>query len=373
MSRQRFAWLLQVIALLPTVVSAQITSRLEVVRRSVIYDRTAASQPGVTRTANGDLLVSIWTGNSLYTSRSSDDGATWNKPELIVSGAFSEIGITTLRDGTILLPFTQELVKSPCCQSRRYTTFVYRSNDAGRTWEGDEPIRTDMREPIPYGKIVELKNGRLLMPVWGAYRAGERWQVGVFESSDRGKTWPRYSRVAYDSKAGCRPDNGFNETSLGQLPNGTVLAVLRQQRVDAPGGPCDVYTEPAEPFYRSVSVDGRTWTHPERLPLVGTSPALHLLPDGTLLLAYRNNPQKPADAGPYGMAVRVSADEGKTWTNEVALQDPKGMAYSAKRQPGYPDFVTLRNGEVLVVFHSVEEKNGRSSYFLAGNVLRLMK
>jgi hypothetical protein len=98
-----------------------------------------------------------------------------------------------------------------------------------------------------------------------------------------------------------------------------------------------------------------------------------LLPDGTLLLAYRNNPQKPTDSGPYGMAVRISTDEGKTWTNEVELKDPKGMIYSAKRQPGYPDFVTLRNGEVLVVFHGVEEKNGRSSYFLAGNVLRLMK
>jgi hypothetical protein len=347
--------------------------RLEFVRALVVYDGIPASQPGITRTANGDILVSVWTGNHLYISRSRDDGATWNKPELVVSGAFSEIGITALRDGTILLPFTQEFVKAPCCQSRRYTSFVYRSADHGKTWEGDAPMATEMREPIPYGKIIELKDGRLLMPVWGAYRAGERWQAGVFESADRGKTWSRYARIGYDPKAGCRPDNGFNETSVVELKDGTLLAILRQQRVDASGGPCDTYTEPAEHFYRSVSRDGRAWSRPERLPLIGTSPALHVLSDGTTLLAYRNNPQRPEDHGPYGMAVRVTTDQGKTWTNELALRDPKDLTYSAKRQPGYPDFVTLRNGEVLIVFHSVEEKNGRRDFYLAANVIRTVK
>lgn len=367
------ALLLIAALLLPGATFAQMPAKLHVVRRSVIYDRTPASQPGITRAANGDLLVSVWTDNALYVSRSTDEGATWHKPDLVVSGAFSEIGMSTLRDGTILLPFTQELVKSPCCQSRHYTTFVYRSHDHGRTWEGDEPIRTEMREPIPYGKILELKDGRLLMPVWGAYRKGERWQMGVFESTDGGKMWPRYTRVAYESKAGCRVDDGFNETSVVQLSDGSLLAILRQQRVGAPAAPCDVYTEPAEHFYRSVSRDGRSWSRPERLPLIGTSPALHVLPDGAVLLAYRNNPQTPGEPGPYGMAVRVSMDQGKTWMNEAQLQDPKGLIYSQKRQPGYPDFVTLRSGELLVAFHSVEEKNGRSSYFLAANVIRVVK
>ena len=50
----------------------------------------------------------------------------------------------------------------------------------------------------------------------------------------------------------------------------------------------------------------------------------------------------------------ISHDQGATWTNEVHLEDPKGLAYSRHNQPGYPDFADLPNGQTLVIFHSVK-------------------
>ncbi len=359
------------IAMLALLLQAADLPLFSVTRKMVVYDGAPSVQPGIVRAKNGDLVVSFMSRNNLYTVRSKTNSADWDAPRLVASGAFSEVGMTTLRDGVILLPFTQEFVKEPCCQVRRYTTFVYSSKDNGMTWEGDEPINVPMREPIPYGKLIELPGGKLLMPVWGSLRLGERWQVGTFESADHGKTWGHYTRIAFDSKAGCRPDNGFNETSLAQIPDGALVALLRQQRVGSGGGPCDTYTEPAENFYRSVSRDrGNTWSEPERLSLIGTSPALHLLADGTLLLGYRNNPQNPTDNQRYGMAIRVSADRGATWVNELSLQDPKGLSYDAKAQPGYPDFVDLPNGEILVVYHSIEMRDGKRSHYIAANAIR---
>ncbi len=358
-----------------------------VVDKGVVYESDLDSgQPGIVRATNGDLLVTFYSGPNILTARSTDDGATWHKGQLIVEGASTELGVARLKDGTILWPFYQEFVKDPCCEVRRYETYVYRSTDNGQTWDGDAPMQLPMREPITYGRIMELSDGRLLMPVWGAWELGGRWQMGTFESADQGHTWGNYKQIGYDAKAGCRPDNGFTETSLAQAPDGTLVAILRQQRVGAAGGPCDVYTEPAENFYRAVSHDlGRTWTAPEKLPLIGTSPALHTMPDGTLLLGYRDNPQHGTDTEHYGLSVRISHDLGATWTSEVHLQDPKGLKYSRDYQPGYPDFADLRNGNLLVVYHSVkviapgtrgkpgEHHSGKRVLYVAANVLEQVK
>ena len=327
-----------------------------VVSKTVVYESELDSaQPGLVRASNGDLLVGFYSGPNILTARSTDQGAHWEKAQMVVEGASTEIAMTRLKDGTILWPFYQEFVKEPCCQVRRYNTYVYRSTDNGKTWQGDEPIQVPMREPIPYGRMMELPDGRVLMPVWGAWKTGERWQMGTFESTDSGHTWGNYKQIGYDPKAGCRPDNGFTETSIAMLSNQKLVAILRQQRVGASGGPCDTYTEPAEHFYRAVSTDlGKTWSKPEQLPLIGTSPALFVTRNGTLVLGYRDNPQHGSDTEHYGLSLRVSADEGRTWVNEVHLQDPKALAYSRSVQPGYPDFAELPDGKLLVVYHSVK-------------------
>lgn len=347
-----------------------------VVRTGVVYDATPSYQPGIVRTKGGSLLVSFMSRDGIYTTQSTDNGVSWQKPTLVIRGAETEVGITRLHDGTILWPFFQEFIKMPCCEVRRYNTYVYRSRDNGKTWQGDAPISTPIREPIPYGHILQLPNGTLLMPIWGSFRLGQRWQVGVLQSKDQGANWGEYRRIAYDPHAGCRPDNGFNETSIAELPDHTLVAILREQRVGTRdhgpnAGPCDHYTEPTGVhFYRAVSKDlGKTWSQPRRLKLIGTSPSLYVMDDGTLVLAYRNHPQHKTDTEHYGLAVRISKDKGKTWMDEVDLKDPKGLKYDAKHQPGYPDLARLPDGDILVVFHSIQNYNGKPGGYIALNVL----
>jgi hypothetical protein len=149
-------------------------------------------------------------------------------------------------------------------------------------------------------------------------------------------------------------------------------------------GPCDHYVEPSDHFYRAVSHDlGKSWGTPERLALIGTSPALHVTPDGLLMLAYRDSPQidnlekaldeRPQGDGHYGLAIRVSRDQGRTWVDELHLDDPQGLKYSVGLQPGYPDLVDLPHGNILVVFLSPQMKNGKSSFYLAANILACKK
>ena len=354
-----------------------------IVKKVVVYNEMDPDleNPAVVRCKNGDLLVAFCAQGRLCTTRSRDNGLTWQKPVVLATGGLEgAVGMKTLRDGTILLPFIHDMVKYPCCEDRRIPSFVYRSVDNGVTWEGDAPVASPLRETVAYGHILELADGRILFPVWGARKLGERWQMGTLESTDEGKTWGTYRQIAYDPEAGCRPDNGFNETDITELPDHTLLAVLRQQRVGTHAGPCDHYAEPSDHFYRALSHDlGKSWSKPEPIDLIGTSPALHVTPDGMLMLTYRDSPQvatlekgfyeRPQASAHYGLAIRVSTDQGRTWVNEFDLQDPQGMKYSVDQQPGYPDLVNLPDGKILIVFYSTQKKNGKSTFYIAANIL----
>lgn len=358
-------------------------SPFRIVKKVVVYNGMDPDleNPEAVRCKNGDLLVAFCTQGKLRTVRSRDNGLTWQKAKEVASGGLeAAVGMVTLRDGTILLPFIHDMIKSSCCEDRRITSYIYRSVDNGVTWQGDAPVDSPLRETVAYGHILELEDGRVLFPFWGARKLGARWEVGTLESTDEGKTWGTYRQIAFDPKAGCRPDNGYNETDIAELPDHTLLAVLRQQRVGTQAGPCDHYAEPSDHFYRAVSHDlGKSWSTPERLELIGTSPALHVTPDGVLMLAYRDSPQvatlekgfyeRPQVSPHYGLAIRVSSDQGRTWTNELDLEDPQGLKYNVNEQPGYPDLVELPNGNILVVFYSAQVKSGKSSFYLAANIL----
>jgi hypothetical protein len=111
--------------------------------------------------------------------------------------ANSALGITKLRDGTLIMPATESTVHTPYTD-RESVTYLLRSTDDGVTWSGaGVPVRlpTPMYYNATYGKLVELPSGVVLMPIWGAPSAPptpggvERatpWQSGVLRSFDGG-------------------------------------------------------------------------------------------------------------------------------------------------------------------------------------------
>jgi len=92
-------------------------------------------------------------------------------------------------------------------------------------------------------------------------------------------------------------------------------------------------------LYRSDD-DAKTWTHRQKL----TGPQQHpghftRLADGRVLLSYGNR------AEPKGVDVRISRDEGETWSEPVRAVDFQGDG-------GYPSSVPLPDGHVLTAYYA---------------------
>ncbi|MCX5724310.1 MAG: sialidase family protein, partial [Nitrospirae bacterium] len=152
---------------------------------------------------------------------------------------------------------------------------------------------------------------------------------------------------------------GYNEATLLELPDGRILAVLRQQGVEGQ----------TRDLHRSLSCDGgQTWSAPERMALWGTSPSLHVGPSGEIILGYRNHLGNPQGLTEPGVGLSFSLDGGDHWVGHRLLEDPQGHSYGHEFEAGYPAFLDIEGGKVLVVFYSYDPALSSPRY-LAANVL----
>jgi hypothetical protein len=300
------------------------------------------------------------------------------------------VGLTALRDGTLLLPLN-DVVTEPGFISRNATLHILRSTDEGATWQNWQPVAESILEPFTYGQIVELGDGTLLCPIWGRWRSEERWRSGALFSSDGGRSWGEPVSIAYDPSARLVTDyaqsaingfdeqgnvdmgaissptfrphssiDGFTETSVIELAGGRLLALLRQQGVE---GDQTLF------FYRALSSNGgRSWSPYQRTSLRGMSPCLHHAPDGRLLLAYRRYAPDGDPASAPGLSIAASDDDGATWETITTLVEPKGTQYIGEYQVGYPALANLPDGRIFALYYSYDEALPWRRY-LAANIL----
>lgn len=215
---------------------------LRIVRTQVVEDEGPGMLPGATLAANGDLLVSYnttvdgYAGGEAYLVRSADRGYTWETPELVAqtqrAGAtHTTIGMCTLPDGAILYPYID--VRREPDGSRTAVLHILKSADNGHRWEKREPVDIDMSLPVSYGKIILPGDGMLLCPIDGQRRREEGSRSGLLRSVDNGQTWGAFTTIAYEPAVG--GEGGFNETSVIELPDGDLLAILRQEKTSPDG------------------------------------------------------------------------------------------------------------------------------------------
>jgi hypothetical protein len=295
-----------------------------------------------------------------------------------------------LRNGRLLLPYNAVTWQpgrgvEDCLLGLRLLT----SDDDGATWSAPTAVEVDFDRPAVYGEMIDLADGELLWPVWGEYRKGERWRSALLSSRDGGRQWILKSTIGFDpdarmsgqyveqgdtgaSQSGTadfsrnddpdfRPHNntdGFNETSVAQLADGRLLAVLRQQGVDG---------DQELALFTAISADeGASWSQYERIGFTGMSPALTRLGDGRLLLGTRrfvaHEGIEPA------VEVRVGTGDGTGWSAPVQLADPHGTRLTAEYQCGYPAFVEEDGRTWLAFFYSYQPEVGR---FVAWNRLEI--
>ena len=201
------------------------------------------SEGGLVRLADGRLLF-IYTryrGTSAHDNAtadlvrrfSSDGGATWSEPEVVVENpALNVMSVSLLRlaDGRIAMLYLVKSVVSGYPDFVDCRPWICFSSDEGASWSeakdvaGIPPIYLVGNND----RLIQLSSGRLLMPTaWHAYR-GER-RIGAasalfFLSDDGGISWRRSATILHPP-AWLR--SGFQEPGAVELADGRIMAWSR--------------------------------------------------------------------------------------------------------------------------------------------------
>jgi Neuraminidase (sialidase) len=180
-------------------------------------------------------------------------------------------------------------------------------------------------------RVLQLENGRLLMPVSLHKTSNSEWshkgELRCYYSDDQGKSWHSGDMVP-------SPDSIITqEPGVVELKSGKIMMIIR-----ASGGR----------QYHSISEDqGLSWSYAKPTDIASPiSPAsLERLPStGDLLLVWNNN----GKAGPgYYKAKRspltlaISQDDGKTWQHQQNIETDSGGMYCYTAIQAIGDFVLL--------------------------------
>ena len=341
---------------------------LKVVESAVVYDEGMAQLAGTAEVAADGSVVAVFSrltdaivGNVGLIFRSTEEGKSWQDTgnrlecEHFEEGAIHvAIGMARLSDGRLLLPYIdvssgrrspEDHPRHMKSRPRRSVVRLTRSLDNGKTWTlpEDIPLPEGLNWGYHYGKIRELSDGRILLPVHcqavGENDVTSRRAMRFLVSGDGGKNWPEMLTV---SGAGCE---AMGETDTIILPDGTWRAVSRR-------------TDPE--MHTTFSTDGgATWSPCEPTGIMGHSPSLLLMEDGRLYVAYRkvssaSGKLSVSEGGRGGLGISWSDDQGKTWQGELTLKDPKGYEYQHGHETGMPCMLRMPDGRVMVVFYSYD-------------------
>jgi hypothetical protein len=272
---------------------------------------------------------------------SADDGRTWTPPVVVNDSPVDDRNpaLGQARDGTLVVGFWRTATyddqgKYDPKLDKPRGTWVTRSTDGGKTWSEAAAIDvTEFGWGSPFGKIVTLPDGAMLMAIYGGQRRkpGEkvlqdRNHSYIYRSTDSGQTWKYFSEVG-DRK------RQLNETALLRLASGKMLAAIRSRAGDV---------------WLSHSTDeARTWSAPQLLTPAAVHPAdLIELDSGRVLLVVGNR------AGPLGVSGLISDGQQQfDWSRRFTLVDD-----AASSDCGYPSSVKLPGGRALTLYYATRAK-----------------
>lgn len=303
--------------------------------------------PGITRAANGDILVSaserkfhICPFGREVVIRSTDEGETWGLPLEIYNSELDDRdgNITTLKDGTVV----QSWFTSTAFESRwperaaRITdkirqevtgTWMLKSHDHGHTWD-KEPLR------IPVGmhiSPIELSDSSLISIGWENRFEDDHDKVqSVYKSTDQGKTWRHCFtfdvETIDDGKGNKKPI--INENHVLEVSPGKLTALFRKN------GDC---------LQQSFSEDfGETWSKPIATEMWGCPVHMLKLSNGSIMAAFGHRRE------PFSIRAVFSYDNCQTWDTENFITIHQ---WDTQPDMGYPVSIEMEPGKIMTVFY----------------------
>jgi len=165
-------------------------------------------------------------------------------------------------------------------------------------------------------------------------------EVFLLRSKDDGQTWkcrPMYPDGLPD------PNIGFNETTLVETANGTIIAMMR--------------SDPDAYLHQSNSTDGgKTWFLPRNTGIWGT-PAHLLRVDNNTIVCTHGYRRKP-----LGIRACVSRDGGKTWQTDKEIILRSDGYIKAYAHLGYPMTCLLPDGKLFTIYYMTTQEDNKNTH-----------
>lgn len=266
---------------------------------------------------------------------SNDDGQTWGPHRILVlnEGQCNVMSVSLLRlhDGRIALFYVQKNSALDCRLRVRF------SSDEAQTWSDATLCQPTQGYLVTNNdRVLQLRDGRLLVAAAhhrpkssdgnieaGIEMAGE---ACFFYSDDGGTTWhegPQRLRIADDI------ESGLQEPGMIERRDGSLYGWARTT---------DGWQWEFESHNR-----GETWSTPRRSRFAAPCSPLSLkaIPALNRWVAVWNDPKVPVTAetawgknsswGRTPLALATSADEGRTWSQPLLIEDDpeRGFCYIA--------------------------------------------
>ncbi|MFM1550240.1 MAG: sialidase family protein [Lentisphaeria bacterium] len=254
-------------------------------------------KPSAVQLADGSLLLTAFRCRQpgvrpldevVVFARSTDDGHTWTDFEEHPDVLPREPFVSVLDDGTLLLTVHIHPA-SLQAQSDHVQSWIYRSTDNGRTWQGQH-VMPDVYPPATWihssRNALQLRDGSVIFGI-----SGDQGRLDlIYRSKDRGLTW-RCKTIDVAGKPAEYSDPLFAETVFWLHRSGRILALARVSDKQWPldqqprtGGDSD-QTERLTVL--ASDDDGRSFHVAADLGTYGMMyPHLLRLADGRLLLTY---------------------------------------------------------------------------------------
>lgn len=303
------------------------------------------------RAINHDEVALV--GPQIMTIRSTDRGRTWDQSSLSLlydlAADQGEAPRERPADYAVEGPFDftdpDVLVATggtPDYFRPHSRAWIRLSRDGGRNWL--RPILAEQHGlPSVTGGASPLvrPDGVHLLFMTVVTDEGWKRRPAVFRSKEDGSNWAFMSYITAPADDGAADhDRSLPIRFSGHryfyprplmLPSGRILCSLRAQR------------DPTSLLWTEVFASddgGRTWAFLSRVNDWGAPGDLCRLADGRIVCVYGYR------MPPYGIRLRVSEDEGRSWGSERIVRDDGGSW-----DLGYPRVTEAKPGEILTVYY----------------------